>query len=128
MNNLDRDIVEQVIGNILMLNIDITDVKQLNITHYQIELFGRDGQALISADDLAASLSNLSPEQNLLLLQIGVNIADVISNAPLPTPTTRVPVRPIPPWAVGVIVVLNSVIIVALLLIVLGIIWRRYRR
>ena len=37
-------------------------------------------------------------------------------------------VKKIPEWAVAVIVVLNSVIIIFILLLVLGVVWKRYSR
>ena len=36
--------------------------------------------------------------------------------------------RKIPPWAIAVIIVLNSVIIILVLLLVLGVVWKRYSR
>ena len=52
-------------------------------------------------------------------------VQEVISNEPdVPDVVDLV----FPVWAVAVIVVLNSVIIISCLLIVLGVIWRRYSR
>ena len=59
---------------------------------------------------------------------LGYDITSVESNkATEPPVVTRVS-RSVPTWAIALIVIVNSVIIISLLLIVLAILWRRYTR
>lgn len=128
---LNNNVFESILGGILELDIDVTSKVTNNGTFFTVNFTGRDGQELVMADDLLARVESLlTNEQDVALLrQAGLAIVEVTSNAPVSTtPSLPTPTRPIPPWAVAVIVVLNSVIIIAVLLIVLGITWRRYRR
>lgn len=126
----DPDTFEQILENILNLDIEITDSTALNSTYYSVEMFGLDGQQLVAPQELALLLIELAQNQPQLLIDAGFSIAEVFSNAPpeVSTPPTAVPTRPIPTWAVVVIVVLNSVIIIGVLLLILGIVWKRYTR
>lgn len=125
---LNVNTFEDLLGGILSLNIDVTSSNQVNSTHYIVDIIGKDGQLIISPEDLAFLIEGLTVEQRQSLQDAGIDIVQVTSNAPVATPTSAVPARPIPAWAVAVIVVLNSVIIIAVLLIVLLIMCRRYRR
>ena len=59
---------------------------------------------------------------------LGYNIVEVESNrATQPPVITRV-TRSVPNWAIALIVIVNSVILISLLLIVLAMLWRRYTR
>ena len=52
----------------------------------------------------------------------------IVSNKPtVEPPEVEIDLK-IPPWAVAVIVVLNSTIVIALLLLIVGILWRRLIR
>lgn len=130
----DANTFEQVIGGIINIDIDVTNTNQVNNTFYEVDFFGRDGSTLILADDLAERLFslNMDEDQKALLARAGIALIEIMSNSqtvttPTPDPEA-VPVRPIPAWAVAVIVVMNSVIIIGVLMIVLGITWRRYKR
>lgn len=128
----DSNTFEQLLGSILNLDIAVTKTSQFNGTTYLVDVLGGEGQVRISANELAKRLINLTPDQKQQLVDAGLTIVQVSSNDQPTTPTSTVPTktiqRTIPPWAVAVIVVLNSVIIIAVLLIVLGITWRRYKR
>lgn len=130
VNFFNLEDVEKRIGEVLNIEIDFVNARQLNSTHFEIDFFGRDdNDNLILADKLVEMFISLSDQDKGLLEAAGIFIKRVTSNAPQPTPTSpAVPTRPIPTWAVAVIVVMNSVIIIGVLLIILGIIWRRYKR
>ena len=59
---------------------------------------------------------------------LGYNILSVESNKPTEPPVVTTVTRSIPDWAIALIVIVNSVIVISLLLIVLAILWRRYNR
>ena len=132
IEGFDPDTFEQILENILNLNIEITDSTPINSTYYSVDLFANelDSQQLVSPQELALLLTQLARNQPQLLIDAGFSIAEVFSNGATEasTPPTAVPTRPIPTWAVVVIVVLNSVIIIGVLLLILGIVWKRYTR
>ena len=123
---LNINIFEDVLGDLLGLDIDVTNSERTNRTFFTVDFTGRDGQELVTADDLRDRVELILEDPRLV--DAGLTIVQVSSNSPVTTPPPPVPTRPIPTWAVAVIVVLNSVIIIAVLLIVLGITWRRYKR
>ena len=125
---LNRDIFLQVLGETLNLDIDITSDEVINSTFYEVDILGRDGINLISADNLTLRIDSLSEIEKELLRQAGITIVTVRSNTPTSSPTSAVPTRFIPIEAVVAIVVVNSVIVIVILLIVLVIVWRRYNR
>ena len=57
---------------------------------------------------------------------LGYDIGAVESNRPTERPVVRTVTRSIPSWAIALIVIVNSVIIISVLLIVLAMLWRRY--
>ena len=59
---------------------------------------------------------------------LGYNILSTESNMPTERPVVITVTRSIPSWAIALIVIVNSVIVISLLLIVLAILWRRYTR
>ena len=59
---------------------------------------------------------------------LGYGIISVVSNRPTERPVVTRVTRSIPSWAIALIIIVNSVIIMSLLLIVLAILWRRYTR
>lgn len=124
----------QITSNILDLDIFVTSSERHNATTYLVDILGRDAQVLVPADELVVRLLDLisTPNQVGLLTDAGLTILDVMSSAGVPTTTTPtsgpIPTRPFPSWAVAVIVVLNSVIIIGVLLVILVIILRRFRR
>jgi len=59
---------------------------------------------------------------------LGYDIVSVGSNRPTEPPVVTRVNRSIPSWAIALIVIVNSVIIISLLLIVLAILWKRYTR
>lgn len=132
MQTFDSRIFEQLIGEIVMFEIDVVSINAINSSHFEVSFFGRDGNDnTISAEKLAIDVSALTDEQTSLLAQAGIIIISVISNGDDPTtmpPPPPLVTRSFPTWAVVVIVVLNSVIIIAVLLIILGIALRRYKR
>ena len=100
--------------------------RNTNVTIYALQ----NGR-FFSPDNLA----NLIETNQVTLSSVfGFNIATVSSNnmTPEPPSTTEPPVRTeddsIPSWAIALIVIVNSVIIVSVLLIILAILWRRYTR
>jgi len=122
----DADLFEEVIGDILDLDAVITQIDQINSTHFTVQMFGEQGGVLVSVAAIVGPLSNLSAADTIRLRDLGFEIQNVISNAPTEVPTMLT--RVIPVWAVAVIVVINSVIVISALLIIVGILWKRYSR
>ena len=128
VDNLQSDVLEQLLTNILGLDLTITNFDQFNATHYSVQIYGQDGGIFIPAGVLHSRLLNLTEAELLRLEREGFLIVGSVSNDPVvPTPN-MIPTRPIPVWAVAVIVVLNSGIIITVLLIIVGVLWRRYSR
>ncbi len=130
LGEFDANTLKQLLSAILNLEVDITGSTRLNESFYEVDLIGYNNGEVVLAENLAFLLNSLTDDQRSQLLSAGLDITRVQSNAPVTTPTQppSVPTRPIPTWAVVVIVVLNSVIIIGFLLIVLGVTWRRFRR
>ena len=126
----DASTLQQLLTNLLNLEVDVTNFSALNATFYKVELVGFNNGEIILADSLAFLLNSLTDQQLLRLEEAGLNIMTIQSNTPVTTPSgpPGVPARPIPTWAVVLIVVLNSVIIIGFLLAVLGVTWKRFRR
>ena len=117
---------ERLLEEFFTLDIVIADLIPINATHYRIQTYGKNFTAVVSADDLAKMIGNLTPAQIALLSEAGISITDVESNTPTDPPMTVA--RPtIPVWAVVVIVILNSVIIIAVLIIILFLLLRSLR-
>lgn len=130
----DADTFDQILQNILSLDVEITDSDQLNSTYLQVDFFARNSAGMfVEPGSIVLTLQNLNEDQRQPLVDAGLSIIQVVSNGEVPTPTpsstaTPVPTRPFPTWAVVLIVVLNSVIIIAVLLLILGIVCKRYSR
>ena len=126
----DASTLQQLLTNLLSLEVELTSFNAFNTTFYEVDLIGFNNDEIIPADSLAFLLDALTDQQLLQLEGAGLSIVMIQSNAPQATPSgpPRVVTRPIPTWAVVLIVVLNSVIIIGFLLLVLGITWRRFRR
>ena len=117
---------ERLLHDFLGLDIIATSIVQLNSTHYEIQVYGKNATRVIGADELMRLISNLTAEQKDLLMQAGIMITGVVSNRPV-QPPSRIPRPSIPAWAVVVIVILNSVIIIAVLVIILVMLLRSLR-
>ena len=117
---------EQLLHDFIGLDIVTTDIVQLNSTHYEIQVYGKNATRVIDSDELTRLISNLTTEQRDLLMQAGITITSVVSNRPV-RPPSSVPRPSIPAWAVVVIVILNSVIIIAVLVIILVLLLRSLR-
>ncbi len=128
VNDFRPDIFGELISNILELNIEITEFSQFNETHYFTRIYGQSEGVILEASAIVDRLASLSQADMIRLSNAGFEIAIFTSNAPTESPTTFIPTRQIPIWAVAVIVVVNSVIIISALLLIVGILWRRYRR
>jgi CBS domain containing-hemolysin-like protein len=129
--NLNRNTLADVLSSILGVDVDVVRSNQVNGTFFAVDFIGRDGLNLLSSEELERRILTLLADMNQVaaLLTAGYTIVDVMSNAPMTTTTPEaVPTRPIPAWAVAVIVVLNSVIIITVLLVILCITLRRYKR
>lgn len=122
--------LEEIFSDILNMDVDIVQSNEVSPTQLDVDLIARDSNNnLIPADELAALIKSLDDSQKVQLITTGLTIIDVNSNAPqVTTAISPVPTRPIPAWAVAIIVVMNSAILVGVLLIILLIVWRRYRR
>lgn len=118
---------EQLLEDFLNLDIVTTIIKRLNRTHFQIEAYGKNATTVISADELAKRIGNLTDDQKNILIQAGFEITEILSNTPV-QPPSRVPRPTIPAWAVVVIVIINSVIIIAVLVIILILLLRSLRK
>lgn len=70
----------------------------------------------------------IESNQMAIISQLGYDIISIESNMPTERPVVVRVTRSIPGWAIALIVIVNSVIIISLLLIVLAILWRRYTR
>lgn len=70
----------------------------------------------------------IESKQGDLAAALGYDIISVESNRATEAPVVTTVTRSIPDWAVALIVIVNSVIVISLLLIVLAILWRRYTR
>ena len=70
----------------------------------------------------------IESKQMDIMALLGYDIISTTSNKPTEIPVVVRVTRSIPGWAIALIVIVNSVIIISLLLIVLAILWRRYTR
>lgn len=126
--DFDSNTLESLLESFLSLDIVITGTVEVNATHFGVELYGKNiTNKVISAEELAVKLGNLTDKQKTLLEQAGIVIVGIVSNSPT-QPPSLVPIPAIPAWAVVVIVVLNSIIIIVVLLIILGLLLRSLRR
>jgi len=126
------DSLEELLSRVINMETKIVRSESSNFTQFAIIVVSRDGnETIVPANVVANMFKTLSPSQIAELRAKGISILEVVSNDNVPTtspPVVAVPTRPIPPWAVAVIVVMNTAIIAGILLIVFLIIWRRYRR
>ena len=95
--------------------------RNILVTIYAI---GDDDQ-FIEANILQQMIESNEKE---LSAALGYDIISVESNKPTQPPVVTTVTRNIPDWAIALIVIVNSVIVISLLLIVLAILWRRYNR
>lgn len=87
-----------------------------------------DDHKLIDANELQQRIKSNENEIAARLNVLGYDFISVESNKPTEPPTVTMVTRSIPDWAIALIVIVNSVIVISLLLIVLAILWRRYTR
>ena len=70
----------------------------------------------------------IESKQADIIALLGYDILSTESNKPTERPVMIRVTRSIPGWAIALIIIVNSVIVISLLLIVLAILWRRYTR
>jgi hypothetical protein len=120
------DLLEVVLGDILgdkdIADLYVVEVVAINETHSRVEIYAVNANnEFISAAELKSYVEAVRSDERLVRLGFDITEVEVASEEPEI-------IRKIPDWAVGVIVVLNSVIIIFILLLVLGVIWKRYSR
>jgi hypothetical protein len=131
ISNFNPTVFSQLLGNLLDYEIHVANIRYINNTAFSIDIFALDGQGAVQDPDvLEEEIIGLSDENKNLMEEAGFTIiyTSVNSNKPSTEPPTGDIDRQIPEWAVAIIVVLNSVIIISLLMVIVAILWRRIRK
>lgn len=88
-------------------------------------IYAEEGDKFVEPNELRQRIMSKQME---IAARLGYNILSVESNRPTVPPVQTTVSRSVPDWAIALIVIVNSVIIISLLLIVLAMLWRRYTR
>jgi hypothetical protein len=122
------DLLEAVLADILgdeVADLYVVRLVAINDTHTRAEVYAiNPNNEFISAADLHSRIVSVMDDDTLIRFGVNIVSVDVASEEP---EILEIP-RKIPPWAIAVIIVLNSVIIILVLLLVLGVVWKRYSR
>lgn len=90
-----------------------------------VTIYGTKDDVFLDPNELTQLIES---KQTEITGALGYDIISVRSNKPTEQPVVTRVHRSIPSWAISLIVIVNSVIIISLLLIVLAMLWRRYTR
>lgn len=88
-------------------------------------IYAKQNDEFLEANKLVEMIES---KQTAISRGLGYDIISVEVNKETVPPVLRTEPRSIPSWAIALIVIVNSVIIISMLLIVLAILWKRYTR